>query len=71
MRNAFIEYEVSRQHRDLEGIDRQLERWGWFRRGESLPPASGWKVRLGRTLVRLGRRLEGKGEEREVAVPQP
>ncbi len=70
MRNAFIEYEALRQQRDLEAIDRQLERWGWFRRPDHLPPAWGWRVRLGKALIRLGRWLEGKGEDGEVAVPQ-
>jgi hypothetical protein len=62
MKNPFeYEYELRKHFQKLEAVDRQLERWGWFRRHESRPPEIGWRFLAGMALIRLGRRLqEGK-----------
>ena len=48
MTSFFTEYEVGERLRELEALDRRLERWGWFRRHENRPPDTGWRFRMGR-----------------------
>ena len=59
----FCEYTLRERLRELAALDQQLTRWGWFRRHEHHPPASGWRFRSGQALIRLG----GWLQERDVA----
>jgi len=61
MPSYFYEYRVQEQFRELAARDRQLTRWGWFRRNEHRPRKSGWRFRAGETLIRLGCRLQERG----------
>jgi hypothetical protein len=60
----FTEYEVGERLRELDALDRRLERWGWFRRHENRPPDTGWRFRVGEALIRLGNRLQERGGAR-------
>ncbi len=64
MRFFFTEYEVGERLRELEALDRRLERWGWFRRHETVSAPSGWRFRVGKVLIRLGSRLQEGGGPR-------
>ena len=68
MTSFFTEYEVGERLRELEALDRKLERWGWFRRHENRPPDPGWRFRLGEVLIRLGCRLQGRRGAEGLAV---
>ena len=70
MRRTFTEYDLSTQFRELEAIDRRLERWGWFRGHENRPPAAGWRFHAGEALIRLGRRLQGRGKAEVLAASE-
>ncbi len=59
MTDFFYEYEVSKQFRELEALDRRLERWGWFRGHEIGSAPAGWRFRIGRALIHLGCWLQG------------
>jgi hypothetical protein len=64
MTSFFTEYDVGERLRELEALDRRLERWGWFRRHENRPPDTGWRFRMGEALIRLGNRLQERGSPR-------
>jgi hypothetical protein len=68
MTSFFTEYEVGERLRELEALDRRLERWGWFWRHENRPPDTGWRFRMGEALIRLGRRLQGSRGAEGLAV---
>lgn len=68
MRRLFTEYDLSIHFRELEAIDRKLERRGWFRRHENHSPHTRWRFRAGEALIRLGRRLQGRREAEGLAV---
>jgi hypothetical protein len=57
----FYEHIVREHFRELAARDRQLERWGWFRRHAHRPPETGWQFRAGEALIRLGCWLQGRG----------
>ena len=62
MTDFFYEYELREQLRRLEAVDRRLERWGWFRRGETAREEAGLSFRAGTLLIRLGSWLQrGRG----------
>jgi hypothetical protein len=61
----FYEHALHEQFRELAARDRQLERWGWFRRHEHRPRKIGWRFRAGEALIRLGSWLQ----ERRAARP--
>jgi hypothetical protein len=63
----FDEYQVRERLRELQALDRRLERWGWFRQHKTAPRAVGWRFRLGERLVRLGFRLQGRREAEGLA----
>jgi len=67
MTSFFTEYEVGERLRELEALDRKLERWGWFRRHETVSAAPGWRFRMGEALIRLGGWLQGRTDA-ETAV---
>jgi hypothetical protein len=68
----FDEFQVRERLRELQALDRQMERWGWFRRQERPPRVSAWRFRLGEGLVRLGFRLQGRSEvEGSVVSEEP
>lgn len=73
MTDFFFEWAVREQVRELERVDRMLERWGWFRRGGQASERPGWRFRLGAALVRMGRWLQGgcgkEGIEPSVLAP--
>jgi hypothetical protein len=58
MTTFYHEYRLQEQFREVTERDRQLTRWGWFRRNEGRPPKSGWRFRIGEALIRLGCRLQ-------------
>ena len=58
MTTFLYEYTVREQFREMAAQDRQLTRWGWFRRSEHRPRQSGWRFRIGEALIRLGCRLQ-------------
>jgi hypothetical protein len=60
MDNFFSDYTVREQLRELVALDRQLTGWGWFRRHEHGPRKTGWRVRTGEALIRLGCRLQNR-----------
>lgn len=66
MTDFFYEYEVSKKIREIEALDRRLEKWGWYRRGHHVPEKPGWRFRLGATLVRAGCWLQGVEEPKQV-----
>jgi hypothetical protein len=61
MDDFLADYTLREQFRELEALDRRLTRWGWFRRNEHRPRKSGWRVRIGEALIRLGCRLQNRG----------
>jgi hypothetical protein len=63
MTDFLDEYRIRERLRELEALDRRLERWGWFRRHGTAPSVPGWRFRLGERLVRLGFRLQGRRHE--------
>ena len=62
MTDYFYELSLQEHFRELTARDRQLERCGWFRRNEHRPRKSGWRFRTGEALIRLGCRLQGRGD---------
>ena len=58
MSEFYYEFEVRKQFERLAAVDRQLTRWGWFRRHEGRPAERGWRSRAGKALIRLGHRLQ-------------
>jgi hypothetical protein len=69
MTNFYDEHRLLRQMRELAALDRQLERWGWFRRHEHRPRKSGWLFRAGEALVRLGYWLQERRGAQAVRTP--
>jgi hypothetical protein len=69
MTHLFTEYEVSKQIRELEALDRRLEHRGWHRGREAGPPAPAWRVRVGEALIGLGFWLQGRGKAEGLGVP--
>lgn len=67
MTDFFYEYEVSKQIRELEALDRRLEHWGWYRGRKIGSAREGWRFRIGEALVHLGYWLQGRGHD-EVGV---
>jgi len=64
MTDFFFEWAVREQMRELERVNRTLERWGWCRRGGQASERPEWRFRLGAALVRMGRWLQdGCGKE--------
>ena len=61
MIHFFYEHGLREQLGELAARDRQLERWGWFRRQAHCSPATGWRVRTGDALIRLGYWLQARG----------
>jgi hypothetical protein len=75
MVHFFYEKVTLERLRELEALDRQLERWGWFRRKEFAPASRGprsrgWRSRAGAGLVRLGLWLQGGGHGHPVHGPR-
>jgi hypothetical protein len=64
MTTYYHEHRLREIFRDLAERDRQLTRWGWFRRNEGHPQESGWRVRTGEALIRLGCRVRGRNAAR-------
>jgi len=62
MTDFFFEWAVREQMRELERVNRTLERWGWCRRGGQASERPEWRFRLGAALVRVGCRLQGAQE---------
>ncbi len=61
MTNFYHEWLIQQQFRDLEALDRQLDRWGWFRSFGESARKRGWRVRVGASLIRVGSWLQGEG----------
>jgi hypothetical protein len=59
MTTYYHEYRLQEHLRELAERDRQLARWGWFRRNEHRPRKGGWRVRTGEALIRLGCWVQG------------
>lgn len=59
MTDFFCEYMARERRRDLDAVDRQLEQWGWFRRGVAAPGPAAWRVRVAAALVRLAGWVQG------------
>ena len=68
MPHFFYEYEVLKQIREFEVLDRRLEHCGWYRGHETGLKAPGWRFRMGETLIRFGCWLQGKGETEGLAL---
>ena len=58
MNDYFADYTLREQFREVAARDRQLTRWGWFRRNEHRPRKAEWRFRIGEALIRLGCRLQ-------------
>lgn len=69
MTHFFYEHGMRQQMRELAALDRQLERWGWFRRHEHRPRKSGWLFRAGEALIRLGCWLQERCGAQPVRTP--
>jgi hypothetical protein len=61
MDNYLADYTVREQFREMAALDRQMTRWGWFRRHEHHPRKTGWRFQLGKGLISLGCWLQGRG----------
>lgn len=48
MNDFFADYTLREQFREVAARDRQLTRWGWFRRHEHRPRKTEWRFRIGR-----------------------
>ncbi len=70
MTHFYYEFELRQQMRELDALDRQLERWGWFRRHEHRPRKRGCLFRTGETLVRLGYWLQEPGGGQPARSPE-
>ncbi len=70
MTNFFYEWLIRQQLRDLEALDRRLDRWGWFQRFGDSTRRRGWRVRLGTSLVRVGSWLQGEGNLWPISGPR-
>jgi hypothetical protein len=55
------DYTLREQFRKVAALDRQLTRWGWFRRHEHRPRKTEWRFRIGEALIRLGCWLQERG----------
>ena len=74
MTHFFLEWAVRERMRELEEVDRTLERWGWFLRGRHTLESPTWRFRLGTALVRAGSWLQGAQESqqsRDGGIPFP
>jgi hypothetical protein len=54
------DYTLREQFRKVAALDRQLTRWGWFRRNEHRPRKAEWRIRIGEALIRLGCWVQGE-----------
>jgi len=66
----FDEFQIRERLRELQELDRRMERWGWFRWQETAPRGPGWRFRLGEGLVRLGFRLQGRSEAKGSVISE-
>jgi hypothetical protein len=66
MTDYSYEHELQEHFRQLAARDRELTRWGWFRRHEHASRTSGWRFRAGEALIRLGSWLQKRGGARPV-----
>lgn len=55
------EHELYGHFREMAEQDRQLTRWGWYRRNDYRPPTRGWRFRLGQALICIGQRMQEQG----------
>jgi hypothetical protein len=55
------DYTLREQFHKVAALDRQLTRWGWFRRHEHRPRKAEWRFRIGEALIRMGSRLQNRG----------
>ncbi|HSB80642.1 MAG TPA: hypothetical protein VLM91_17815 [Candidatus Methylomirabilis sp.] len=69
MTHFYDEHRLRQQMHELSALDRQLERWRWFRRHEHRPRKSGWLIQAGEALIRLGRWLQERGGAQPVRTP--
>ena len=58
MNDYVADYTLRERFREAVARDRQLARWGWFRRHEHRPRKAEWRFRIGEALIRLGRWLQ-------------
>jgi hypothetical protein len=69
MTSFFYEHRLREQIRELAARDRQLTRWGWFRRNEHRTRRSGWRFRIGKALIGLGCWLLERGGAQPARTP--
>ena len=70
MTHFYHEHELRQQMRELAALDRQMERWGWFRRHDHRPRRLGWLFRVGERLIRLGYRLQERRGAQPARAPE-
>jgi hypothetical protein len=69
MTSFFHEQSLREHFRELAAQDRQLTRWGWFRRNEHRTRRSGWRFRMGEALIHLGCWLQERGGAQTARTP--